>query len=414
MPDENHIRAFRFYLPHYARKHKKVGNRYSQSTINSYVRYVKQFLDEVKITPSKLTEDDFQNYLDYLDSNKVFNDNSLGVVYSAINVYIKFLSSKEINTNVRTPEGLLHFKSPTKKVEESDFLTKTEIDKLLTCVKYNLKYYTLYKVVFSYGLRLIELENLNLSDIDFERNRIRIFNTKNDTPYAQNLLPECKETLHKYIEHERKPREINQKDTDKLNDIKTQLKTAKQFNKIKSLKTQIVRLEKHIENAKDSQKALFTGRYGYRMGRNDFTNNLKRHCAKYLKITRPVYPHMLRHSCGTYLHSEGYSLKYIQEWLRHKDIKSTAVYAHTEDHIKSEMGSKIDFVGSTKEPQPEIIPQEQPKPEPPKPPSKEPTDTYMAQQQQSQSIDEQILRLRLLLLELEQQKKHQNTDISVQ
>ncbi len=36
-----------------------------------------------------------------------------------------------------------------------------------------------------------------------------------------------------------------------------------------------------------------------------------------------LYFHNLRHSCASILHDKGYSLKQIQEWLRHSDIETT-------------------------------------------------------------------------------------------
>ena len=39
--------------------------------------------------------------------------------------------------------------------------------------------------------------------------------------------------------------------------------------------------------------------------------------------------HDLRHSCASILHDKGWSLKKIQEWLRHSDIETTGnIYVH--------------------------------------------------------------------------------------
>jgi type 1 fimbriae regulatory protein FimB len=43
----------------------------------------------------------------------------------------------------------------------------------------------------------------------------------------------------------------------------------------------------------------------------------------------PVWPHMLRHSCGFYLANRGHDLRLIQDYLGHRDPKHTAHYTRT-------------------------------------------------------------------------------------
>ncbi len=52
--------------------------------------------------------------------------------------------------------------------------------------------------------------------------------------------------------------------------------------------------------------------------------------------------HDLRHSCGSFLLNNGYSLKEIQEWLGHSNIKTTAdIYAHLDTSRKQNMATKV-------------------------------------------------------------------------
>ena len=43
----------------------------------------------------------------------------------------------------------------------------------------------------------------------------------------------------------------------------------------------------------------------------------------------PVWPHMLRHSCGFYLANRGHDLRLIQDYLGHRDPKHTVHYTRT-------------------------------------------------------------------------------------
>lgn len=55
-------------------------------------------------------------------------------------------------------------------------------------------------------------------------------------------------------------------------------------------------------------------------------------------LGREITPHALRHSCATYLISQGFSLQEVQLYLRHESIETTAIYSHLS---KEELQGKI-------------------------------------------------------------------------
>jgi integrase/recombinase XerD len=148
------------------------------------------------------------------------------------------------------------------------------------------------QVLYATGMRVSELVNLNLEDVNLEEGYVRCLG-KGSKERLVPLHPEAIEVLRDYLREGRK------------------------------------QLGPRIQ-----QPALFLNRRGERLTRQGFWLILKRYVAQ-AGIRSQVSPHILRHSFATHMLERKADLRNVQEWLGHANISTTQVYTHlTRDHLR--------------------------------------------------------------------------------
>lgn len=141
------------------------------------------------------------------------------------------------------------------------------------------------ELLYGSGIRLGELEGLNLDDLDLTQRQVRVLGKGNKERIALFGSP-AEIALRQYMVDGRR------------------------------------------QLANDSSgAALFLNRFGRRMGRVSIIRMLAR-CATLAGIERKVTPHALRHSFATHLVDEGVDIRIIQELLGHESPTTTQRYTH--------------------------------------------------------------------------------------
>ena len=257
--------------------------KYSENTIKSYERDLKKFqkyFDNKNI--KTINKKDIQNYIEHL--SKELEEKSVSRNISTLKSFYKYQKiTKEIDKNPM--ETIIN---PKLKKTLPKVLSEEEINKLLDINlnnDFDYRNKAMLELMYSSGLRVSELINLKVNDIDLNNEVVRIFGKGS----KERIVP-----LNEYT----------------VDAIKTYITNHRK------------ELFKHGEN-----DYLFLNNHGLKMTRQGFFKILKK-IAKEKNIKTEFSPHTLRHSFATHLLKYGADLRSIQELLGHSDISSTQIYTH--------------------------------------------------------------------------------------
>ncbi len=210
----------------------------------------------------------------------------------AIRGFYRFLVQENILRN--DPARLIDL--PKSGLKLPDVLSREEIELLLdapdTDKLIGVRDAAMLELLYAAGLRVSELINLRLQDINLEAGFVRIFGKGS----RERIVP--------IGAHARKK-------------INTYLKTARS----KRLK-------------QTSSPYLFIARAAKPMTRQGFWKLLRRYAIK-AGLKKKITPHSLRHSFASHLLEGGADLRAVQVMLGHVDISTTQIYTHvTRNHLK--------------------------------------------------------------------------------
>jgi site-specific recombinase XerD len=245
--------------------------RYSENTKKVYVPLFEDFINYFKTKSlDDISEEDIKNYLLYLVGKRKV---SASYQNQAINS-IKFYYEKVLG-GVRT---FYNIDRPFMPKTLPTVLSEAEILRIVKSIT-NIKHKSIILLIYSAGLRISELINLKISDIDSERMIISIKGAKGKKDRISLLSKKVLLILREYF---------------------------KQYK---------------------PKKWFFEGQKGEEYSTKSIQKIFKVACQK-ANIIKKVTVHTLRHSFATHLLERGTDLRYIQELLGHGSSKTTEIYTH--------------------------------------------------------------------------------------
>ncbi len=263
--------------------------RYSSNTIRTYSSMFEEFINYYHYKkPIEITEKEIIAYMRYLVVERGVSSSYQNQAINAIKYYYEQVLGEQ--------RKFYFVERPRREKVLPEVLSKEEVEAMIKSTD-NLKHKCLLMITYSGGLRLSEVKNLEVKDIDFERNIINIKKAKGKKDRITLLSKKVSLTLQEYLK-------IYQ-----------------------------------------PRKWVFEGQVGGQYSASSMEKIVKQAAAK-AGVLKKVSMHTLRHSFATHLIEKGTDIRYIQSLLGHESIKTTEIYTHITnkglDNIKNPLDD-MDF-----------------------------------------------------------------------
>ena len=243
-------------------------------------------------TPGEVTHAHIGDYLAFRKKDGLAAA-SIKLIVVAIKIFFRFLVARKIIGS--DPAEVL----PMPRIERylPETLNEIQVEQLLNAVPVKqplgLRDRAMIELLYASGLRISELTNARLENLNLDDGIIRVTGKGN----KMRLVPvgkKARESINAYLDRERPTLVKSRTGSDVFLSVRgTKLTPARVWQIVKRI-------------------------------------------ARHSGLEANIYPHMLRHSFATHLLSNGADLRIIQEMLGHADISTTQIYTHVDQrHLKS-------------------------------------------------------------------------------
>ena len=282
------IKEFKIYL--------SIERSLSNNTVSAYISDIEKFAKHLKnISPLEVNRKNLMSFIDFLGEKSISARSRARNLSSIKSFYNYLIFDNQLENN---PCENIH--SPKLEKKLPIFLSIEEVDKIIESVDLSQENgerdRNILETLYSCGLRVSELVNLKISNIDFNDQYIKIIGKGN----KQRIVP-INKTLITYLNIY-------------INNIRSK-------NNIK----------------KGHEDFLFLNKRGTKLSREMIFLIVKKYI-KQANIQKNISPHTFRHSFATHLVEGGADLRAVQEMLGHSNITTTEIYTHLDtNYLKEEI-----------------------------------------------------------------------------
>jgi integrase/recombinase XerC len=263
-----------------------IEKRASQHTVKNYKRdlsCLSNYCESKSISLwTDLKQTDIRSYM-ASRHRQGLSSTSLQRELSAIRSFFNFLLKNQLTDN--NPGQYIKAPKKTRKLPKT--LDVDQIKSLLeagTNSTIEIRDLAMFELFYSSGIRLSELAQLNLTDIDLTDKSLMVRSGKGGKSRMLPIGSKAVVAINTWLEH-------------------------------------------RIKSITSAETALFISTRGTRLGQRSIELRLKQWCKK-KGIAENIHPHMLRHSFATHLLESSQDLRAVQELLGHSNISTTQIYTH--------------------------------------------------------------------------------------
>lgn len=258
---------------------------YSKETKNNYffdLKLYQNYIEEHKINFLKIEKNDIMGYLKFLDQKNLKNASIARNISSLRSFYNYLVNVKIIESNI-----FKRIRNPKVERKLPNYLSISEVETILdginTSDEIGIRNKCLFELIYATGMRVSEVANLKIDDIDLKSKSIRVVGKGSKTRMVY-FGSTTEELLTKYL----------------------------------NVRTNFL---------KKSSEYLFVNANGDICKRQTIENYIKK-IMQTSSIKHKITPHTLRHTYATHLLDNGADLRSVQELLGHENLDTTEIYTH--------------------------------------------------------------------------------------
>ena len=255
----------------------------SQNSVKSYQSDLLHFMEwsvqALKIPAKLTTSQDINKYIKYL-FDQDFKSSSVNRKISSIKAYFIFLKKKKYIDVIPTEDIPI----PKQNKNLPNSMSENDVATLLSCINskkdIEIRDRAMVELLYATGVRVSELINIKFSNIDMNRNVVRVLGKGS----KERLIPfgdQAHDSITKYLQI----------------------------------------------RGKSQSKELFLSNRGKILSRVSFWNRVKVYLIR-CNLKSNISPHTLRHAFATHLLNRGADLRSVQMLLGHSDLSTTQIYTH--------------------------------------------------------------------------------------
>lgn len=257
---------------------------FSERTIKSYIESIALLAKYYNTSPDLLTIEQIRDYIEHCLIDRKLSKSWLNQLISALKILFCEVLGREWN-KLELPRARRDKRLPV-------IFSRNEVERILNSPK-NLKHRTFLMMTYSAGLRVSEVCNLKVTDIDSQRMLVRVVQAKGNKDRYSILSPIT------------------------LNELRSYWKIYKPKNWL-------------FEGYDHSAIAVSTAQTIFKQALSKSG------------VTKKVGIHTLRHSFATHLMEQGVSMPIVQQLLGHKSLKTTSIYLHVQQYSINAVKSPLD------------------------------------------------------------------------